>query len=69
MNILGLNAGDGGDHPAACVLKDGKLVALAEEERFIRVKLATGRFPAQAVRFCLERAGLRLDDVHAVALG
>ncbi|HFA59202.1 MAG TPA: hypothetical protein ENJ83_00785, partial [Rhodospirillales bacterium] len=43
--ILGLNAYHGDS--AACVLRDGKLIAAAEEERFLRVKHWAG-FPERA---------------------
>ena len=69
MNILGLIAVDVGGHPSACVLKDGRLVAFAEEERFVRVKQALGYFPSNALRFCLEQAGLGLKDVDFIAFG
>lgn len=65
MIILGLNAYHG--DAAACVLKDGVLVAAAEEERFRRIKHCAG-FPAQAVRYCLEAAGVTLSEVHHIAL-
>ena len=69
MNILGLIAVDVGGHPSACVLKDGQLVAFAEEERFVRVKQALGYFPSHALRFCLEQAGLGLKDIDYIAFG
>src|SRR5204862_6832316 len=50
LNILGLIAVDVGGHPAACLLKDGRLVALVEEERFVRVKQAPGYFPSHSIR-------------------
>src|SRR5438552_8523526 len=63
--ILGLNAYHG-DAAAALVL-DGRLVAAAEEERFNRVKHCAG-FPSASARWCLEDAGLRLDDLDHVAV-
>src|SRR6185295_7348763 len=69
VNILGLIAVDVGGHPSACMLKDGRLVAFAEEERFVRVKQALGYFPSNALRFCLEQAGLGLKDVDLIAFG
>ncbi len=41
------NQSSGGDahHPAAALIKDGEIVALASEERFVRVKKAIGFFP------------------------
>ena len=58
--VLGLNAYHA--DAAACVFVDGRLVAAAEEERFVRVKHWAG-LPREAVAFCLREAGLRLRDV------
>jgi carbamoyltransferase len=63
--ILGLNAYHADS--AACVLRDGRLIAAAEEERFTRVKHCAG-FPAQAIRYCLREAQATLSDVAVVAL-
>ena len=65
MIVLGLNAYHG--DAAACVLRDGKLVAAAEEERFRRVKHWAG-FPTEAIRYCLREAGAALGDVACVAV-
>ena len=65
MNVLGLNAFHG--DASAALLRDGKLVAAAEEERFRRVKHWAG-FPAQSIAYCLREAGLRLVDVDHVAV-
>lgn len=65
MNILGINAFHG-DASAALVV-DGQLVAAVEEERFNRIKHWAG-FPAQSIRWCLERAGLTAADVDHVAI-
>jgi carbamoyltransferase len=46
---------------------DGRLVAAVEEERFNRVKYAAG-FPAAAVRYCLDAAGLKLTEVDHIAI-
>lgn len=54
-------------HPAAALLKDGEIVALAGEERFIRIKYAIGHFPYHAAKFCLDTAGISLDKVDAIA--
>ena len=67
MLILGLSAF--GQNPGACVLRDGRLVAFAEEERFLRLKGANGRFPARAVTYCLKAAGARLEEVDRIAIG
>jgi carbamoyltransferase len=63
--ILGLNAFHADS--SACILRDGKLVAAAEEERFRRVKHWAG-FPAQAIAYCLAEAKLRLGDIDHVAV-
>jgi len=65
MNILGINAYHG--NASAAVVCDGKLVAAVEEERFNRVKYAAG-FPAAAIRYCLQEAGLTLADLDHVAV-
>jgi carbamoyltransferase len=50
---------------AAALVRDGEIVAFAEEERFTRVK-HDGRFPARAVEFCLQQAGISLAEVDHV---
>jgi carbamoyltransferase len=65
MIILGLNAFHGDS--AAALMRDGKLVAAAEEERFRRVKHWAG-FPSQAIGYCLREAGITLSDVQHVAI-
>ncbi len=52
---------------AAALVEDGRIVAAAEEERFVRVKHASG-IPVQAIRYCLRERGVRLSDVDAVAV-
>ena len=64
-SILGLNAYHGDS--SACLIRDGRLVAAAEEERFRRVKHWAG-LPTQAVDFCLREAGLKLADVDHIAI-
>jgi carbamoyltransferase len=53
---------------AAALLVDGKLVAAAEEERFSGKK-HTGDFPIQAIRFCLDQAGISIDEIDEIAHG
>jgi len=50
---------------AAALLKDGKLVAAAEEERFTRIK-HDFEFPENAILFCLEQEGIRSEDLDYV---
>jgi carbamoyltransferase len=65
MNILGINAYHG--NASAAVVCDGALAAAVEEERFNRVKYAAG-FPAQAIRYCLKEANLKLEEIDHVAV-
>lgn len=61
--ILGISAFY---HDSAAALSiDGKIVAAAQEERFTREK-HTAKFPANAVKYCLESAGLEIDELDAV---
>jgi carbamoyltransferase len=63
MNILGISAFY--HDSAAALVRDGDIVAAAQEERFTRVK-HDRRFPSHAVEYCLEAAGLtpaKLDYV------
>jgi carbamoyltransferase len=50
---------------AAALLKDGVLIAAAEEERFSRKKHDSG-YPTLAVAYCLEEAGITADDIDYV---
>jgi carbamoyltransferase len=68
MIILGISGGLGHD-PAACLVRDGQLIAMAEEERFLRIKHAPDVLPASAVLYCLQEAGISMCDVDAVAIG
>jgi carbamoyltransferase len=65
MIILGLNAFHADS--AAAIVRDGKLIAAAEEERFRRVKHWAG-FPSQAIEYCLREANVDLGDVDHVAV-
>lgn len=51
---------------AAALLCDGRIVAAAQEERFTRKK-HDADFPANAVKFCLDKAGITEKDLSAVA--
>jgi carbamoyltransferase len=65
MIILGLNAFHGDS--AAAIIRDGNLIAAAEEERFRRIKHWAG-FPLHAIAYCLGEAGVTLSDVQHVAV-
>ena len=51
---------------AAALVRDGEIVAAAQEERFTRKK-HDSRFPRHALDYCLSAAGIRLDEVDIVA--
>src|SRR5688500_2249934 len=63
MNILGLSAYY--HDSAACLLKDGEIVAAAQEERFTRKK-HDAHFPRNATRYCLHAGGIKAGDVDHV---
>jgi carbamoyltransferase len=63
MNILGLSCFY--HDSAACLVRDGEIVAAASEERFTRKKHDAG-FPANAIRYCLEEGGLKSNDLDYV---
>ncbi|MCX4187626.1 carbamoyltransferase [Methylophaga sp. OBS4] len=66
MIVLGLSGAVNHDASAALYI-DGKLIAAAEEERFLRDKHAKGKMPYEATRFCLEQAGIRPEQIDIVA--
>jgi carbamoyltransferase len=63
MNILGISAFY--HDSAACLLRDGAIMAAAQEERFSRVKHDAG-FPEQAINYCLQQGGLSVEQLGAV---
>jgi carbamoyltransferase len=63
--ILGINAFHGDS--SACLVRDGALVAAAEEERFRRIKHWAG-FPSHAIAYCLAEARAGLGDVDHIAV-
>ena len=64
MIILGLNAFHADS--SAALLRDGILIAAAEEERFRRIKHWAG-FPSQAIAYCLREAQVQLSNVDHIA--
>lgn len=63
--ILGINAYHGDS--AACIIKDGVLIAALEEERVRRVKHWAG-LPTEAIKFCLGAAGITIQEVVHIAI-
>ena len=66
MIILGINAYHADS--SAAIFKDGILIAATEEERFRRIKHWAG-FPSEAIKFCLQEAGVSLADVDYICIG
>ena len=64
MNILGISAFY--HDSAAALVRDGKIIAAAQEERFTRKK-HDSNFPVQAVRYCLAEGGVLPGQLDAVA--
>src|SRR3989338_9582061 len=59
---------------SACLLKDGKIIAIAEEERFNRKKHGKetridnpDELPVQAIKFCLEKEEISLNDIGYIS--
>jgi carbamoyltransferase len=72
MYTLGINAAF--HDSAACIIKDGVLLAAAEEERFTHIKhgkrpipFSTYELPFHAIDYCLHVAGIHLNDVDHIA--
>ena len=63
MYILGISAFY--HDSAACLLKDGEIIAAAQEERFTRKKHDAG-FPSHAIQYCLKEAGIAAKDIDNV---
>ena len=64
MNILGISAFY--HDSAACLIRDGEIIAAAQEERFTRKK-HDHRFPLNASNFCLNFANIKITDIDIVA--
>ncbi len=72
MYTLGINAVF--HDSAACIIKDGQLLAASEEERFTHIKhgkrpvpFSTWELPFHAIDYCLKVAGININDVDHVA--
>lgn len=65
MYILGIHAS--GPISSVALIKDGKTIAAAPEERFVRRK-STSEFPVKAMNFCLEYENIVLEDIEYIAV-
>ena len=63
MYILGISAFY--HDSAASLIEDGEILAAAQEERFTRIK-NDADFPIHAIRYCLDEAGISLDQITAI---
>src|SRR5438309_10551124 len=64
VNILGLSAFY--HDSAACLVRDGEIIAAAQEERFTRKK-HDASFPKHAVMYCLREGGINVNELEFVA--
>ena len=53
---------------SAAISKNGKIIAAVEEERFVRIKHATGVFPLRSISYCLKEAGVTFSDLDSVVI-
>src|SRR5215203_1962696 len=72
MYTLGINAAF--HDSSACIVKDGKLLAAAEDERFTHIKhgkrpipFSTYELPYHAINFCLAKAGIHISQIDYFA--
>ena len=63
MYILGISAFY--HDSAACILKNGEIIAAAQEERFTRIKHDQS-FPSNAIKYCLAEAGINSSNLGIV---
>jgi len=65
MYILGINGNvlAASQDPSATLIKDNKIIAAAEEERFNRDKHSKGEMPIRAIKYCLKQAGITIHNI------
>ena len=63
--ILGLNIFHADS--SACILKNGNIIAAAEEERFNRIKHFAG-VPLESIKYCLDTCSIKLDQIDFIAI-
>lgn len=64
LNIIGISALY--HDSACCLIRDGKVIAAAQEERFTRIK-HDNSMPYNAFKYCLEAGGISITDIDALA--
>ena len=65
--IIGLNVSN--HDSSACLLKNGEIISFIEQERISRNKIALGEAPIDALKVCLEKENISLEDVEAIGVG
>ena len=65
MNVLGINIGH---DTSSALIKNGKVVAACEQERYNRKK-HTNEFPLEAIKDCLKIGKLKISDLDIVSVG
>ncbi len=58
-----------GENPSAALLKNGKLIALIEEERLNRIKMSPNSLPIDAAKKCLKIANININKVSEIGWG
>ena len=68
MIALGLHGGVtlGQHEPSAALVINGKVVAVCEEERYLRIKSCYGYLPDKSIKACLEIAGIQFEDIDVI---
>jgi carbamoyltransferase len=61
--VLGINYGH---NASACLLKNGRIVCAIEKERIDRVKYSEGEYVQPVIDYCLEFAGIKIEDVSLI---
>lgn len=55
-----------GPNPSAALLRNGEIIAFAEEERFNRIKMAPTSLPIASIMYCLRQANIKISDVDRI---
>jgi carbamoyltransferase len=66
--FLGIFGGQG-PNPSAALFKNGALIAMAEEERFNRIKNSPNAIPINAIKFCLDSENIKISEISEFGFG
>jgi predicted NodU family carbamoyl transferase len=66
--VMGIFGGQG-PNPSAAIMLNGALIAMAEEERFTRIKNAPSALPIKSIKFCLDFAKITIADIEKIGFG